>query len=338
MTTSGPLTFDRASGRLEGAALLERCVAFALAAGARLSAALAYHGYAVGCRIVCSVLREEREIIVRLNPDALFAFPFGDGYWSFLLDPRWVYEEEIELFLASIADVDYTFLDCGANFGFWSVLVASAPFGRKRCLAIEASAANAAWLKRNAEINGGRFEVLHRALGAHGGEHAYVSGHKHEALQVTAGDDDRQGEPVDTVSLDELLAQGRLSPTGRNVVKLDVEGAEIDSFRGARRLLEGDAVVICEEHGADRNHTVSRFILNETPCRLFVHDPARGRIERCTDLGLLDRIKKSRNKGYNVFATASTFWEERLLAAASTGAPAVRASALPVGPKAQPAR
>ena len=93
-------------------------------------------------------------------------FPFGDGYWSLLLDRGFVYEGEIERFLRSVADVDYGFIDGGANFGFWSVLVSSRPFGSHPVIAIEASSANAAKLARNAELNGGRFKVLHRAIGS----------------------------------------------------------------------------------------------------------------------------------------------------------------------------
>ena len=81
-----------------------------------------------------------------LNDDARFAFPFGDGYWSLLLDRGFVYEGEIEQFLRSVADVDYGFVDGGANFGFWSVLASSRPFGSHPVIAIEASSVNAAKL------------------------------------------------------------------------------------------------------------------------------------------------------------------------------------------------
>ena len=106
---------------------------------------------------------DQREIVVLLNDDARFAFPFGDGYWSLLLDRSFVYEGEIEQFLRSVADVDYSFVDGGANFGFWSVLASSRPFGSHPVIAIEASSVNAARLARNAELNGGRFKILRRA-------------------------------------------------------------------------------------------------------------------------------------------------------------------------------
>ena len=72
--------------------------------------------------------------------------------------------------------------------------------------------------------------------------------------------------------------------------------------------------MICEEHGNDRNHTISRHILDHTPFKLFCYDPATGRFEQLTDVSPLDRIKRAVNYGYNALATASPYWEERIRA------------------------
>jgi hypothetical protein len=115
------LSFNRDTGALTGASISEQLAAMMFAVGARASAPMHWRGFSVGCRAVRSIIGQ-REVIVQLNPDACFAFPFGDGYWSLLLDRSFVYESEIELFLRSIADVDYCFIDGGANFGYWSAL------------------------------------------------------------------------------------------------------------------------------------------------------------------------------------------------------------------------
>ena len=81
----------------------------------------------------------ERDIDIRLNSDATFAFPYGDGYWSKLLNRSFAYEDELELLFRESVDVDYTLLDCGANYGYWSVLVSSKPFGSHKAIAIEPS-------------------------------------------------------------------------------------------------------------------------------------------------------------------------------------------------------
>jgi FkbM family methyltransferase len=254
----------------------------------------------------------ERDIAIKLNADATFEFPYGDGYWSKLLNRSFSYEDELEMLFRDSADVDYTLLDCGANFGYWSVLVSSAPYGSHKAIAIEPSSQNFAKLANNAEINGNRFEVMKCAIGSARGT-ARLSGTKHEAFSI-AGGAGSGGEEVPVIALDNLIDDGKISPGGKYLVKLDVEGVEVEAIKGGARLLQGDSVLLCEEHGSDRNHTVSRYILDQTPLQLIVYDPRSNRLETVTELSILDRIKVSTHVGYNVFGTASAFWQNRISA------------------------
>ena len=313
---SAALAFDRATGRLEGASLVESGVVAAMRAGARATAPMGHHGFPRGCRILGKAHRG-REIAVRLNDDARFAFPLGDSYWSLLLDRSFEYEPELARFLVASADLAYTFVDAGANFGFWSVLVTSRPFGAQRAVAIEASSATAAWAARNAALNGDRFAVLHRAVSSTTGGEAVVSGGRHEARSIASPATDG-GERVPLMALESLIDEGLVPPRGPYVVKLDVEGVEIEAIEGAKRLLATDAVTICEEHGGDRAHTVSRYLLEEARAGVFILDPASERFEAVADLAMLDRIKTNPARGYNIFATTSPLWEERLRAMSRT--------------------
>ena len=303
------LAFDRRTGALDGATVAERLAALAFQAGARISSAWSYRGFGAGCRAVRTVLHE-RDIIVRLDEDALFSFPYGDGYWTLLLDRNYQYEADLELFFRGVADADYTLIDCGANYGYWSVLVTSRPFGGHRSIAIEPSSRPYEKLTANAKINGNRFKPMQRAIGAKAGT-ARLSGAKHEKLSI-AGPAGQAGEEVAVIALDDLVEQTVITALGRYVIKLDVEGVEVEAMSGATRLLQSDCIVICEEHGSDRNHTISRHILGKTDLRLFCFDPETGHFEHLRAVSSLDRIKKARNIGYNVFATKSPFWEQRL--------------------------
>lgn len=303
----GAITFDRATGDIAGASAIERAAAMAFTAGARTSSLWNYRGYAIGCAIVRSLLTE-RMIDVRLNDDAVFSFPYGDGYWSLLLDRKFRYESDIEDFFLGIADIDYSLIDCGANYGYWSVLVSSRPFGAHQSIAIEPSSSTFAILGENARINGARFATLHRAIGAARGT-ARLSSAKHESVSIVG---DGVGEEVAVIPLDALIDDGYVSAGGRYVIKLDVEGVETMAIEGGTRLLQSDCVLICEEHGNDKDHTVSRFILDRTDLKLFMFDPMTQRFEHMSDLGALGRIKEKVNFGYNVLATASPFWEQRI--------------------------
>ena len=246
---------------------------------------------------------------IKLNPDATFEFPYGDGYWSKLLNRTFAYEDELELLFRDSADVDYTLLDCGANYGYWSVLVSSKPFGSHKAIAIEPSSENFPKLANNAKINGNRFEAMKCAIGAGRGT-ARLSGTKHEAFSIAGSQDD--GEEVPVIALDNLLDDGKVAAGGKFLIKLDVEGVEIEAMKGGARLLQDDSVMLCEEHGNDPKHTVSRYILEQTPLKLIVYDPRSNRLETVTELSILDRIKVSTHVGYNVFGTASAFWLDRI--------------------------
>jgi FkbM family methyltransferase len=303
-----PIQFDRSTGVLEGANAWERLAAFALSSGSKVASTFSHRGYN-GCANLLRKTLPERDIAIKLNADATFEFPYGDGYWSKLLNRSFCYENELELLFRDSVDVDYTLLDCGANYGYWSVLISSAPYGSHKAIAIEPSSQNFAKLANNAAINGNRFEVMKCAIGAARGT-ARLSGTKHEAFSIAGGADG--GEDVPVVALDDLLADGKISSDGKYMIKLDVEGVEIEAIKGGARLLQGDSILLCEEHGNDPKHTVSRYILDQTPLQLIVHDPRSNRLETVTELSILDRIKVSSHVGYNVFGTASRFWQDRI--------------------------
>ena len=128
MATS-PIRFDRATGVLEGANAWERLAALALSSGSKVASNFSHRGYN-GCANLLRKTLPERDIAIKLNSDATFAFPYGDGYWSKLLNRSFSYEDELELLFRDSVGVDYTLLDCGANYGYWSVLISSAPVAR----------------------------------------------------------------------------------------------------------------------------------------------------------------------------------------------------------------
>jgi FkbM family methyltransferase len=282
--------------------------AVALTLGSKISSNFSHRGYNMCANLLRKTL-PERDIDVRLNADATFAFPYGDGYWSKLLNRSFAYENELELLFRESVDVDYTLLDCGANYGYWSVLVSSKPFGAHKAIAIEPSGQNFPKLANNARLNGNRFEAIKCAIGATRGT-ARLSGTKHEAFSIAG--DQTDGEEVPVIALDDLIDDGKVVAGGKFLIKLDVEGVEIEAMKGGTRLLQGDSVILCEEHGNDPLHTVSRYILDQTPLKLIVYDPHSNRLETVSDLSILDRIKVSTHVGYNVFGTASAFWLDRI--------------------------
>jgi FkbM family methyltransferase len=313
----GLLVFDRRTDRLEGASATERMAFAVLRLGSVLTMPFGHRGYRLGCAVVAGGL-QPRDIAIRLNDDAVFSIPFGDGYWSRLLNPGYDYEDEIELLLRGAAAVDYTFVDGGANFGYWSVVASSAPFGSKDALAIEAAPANARRLELNNTLNGGRFRCLHAAIGRSPG-YVRITGDRHEAL-ATEQIGEGGADAVRRVSLDGLVMAGQINARRPVIAKLDVEGVEIDAIEGARGLAARDCLFICEEHGNDPFHALTRHLMGRTALRVYAFDPTAGNFVRMDELAVLDRLKRHPWVGYNVFATASPLWEE-VIRGTTRGAP-----------------
>src|SRR5262249_55681994 len=156
------------------------------------SSHFSHRGY-ISCANLLRKTLPERNIAIKLNDDAVFEFPYGDGYWSKLLNRSYHYEDELELLFRHSADVDYTLIDCGANYGDWCVLVSRSPFGSRRAIAIEPSSQNFPKLANNAKVNGDRFELMKCAIGSTRGT-ARLSGTKHEAFSIAG--DQASGEEV----------------------------------------------------------------------------------------------------------------------------------------------
>ncbi len=153
-----------------------------------------------------------KEARLILNDGSQFCFPINDPYWNRLAAPGFSYEPEIAHVLRRAKSVDYTFIDAGANFGFWSVMASSLAFGSKAVLAIEASAQTFAMLESNRIANGGRFDIRHNAVFDKDDVELGVSDGHHSARQVTS---EARPECVRSLTLDTAAAQAKLSPALR---------------------------------------------------------------------------------------------------------------------------
>lgn len=299
----------RARG-IANASLGERVGIALLTLGAVLSRPLGHVGLSHGARLVGGVFRSRKPVRVALAPDASFEMPYADGYWSRILDRNSPYEADIEVALLAFADVDYAFVDCGANYGYWSVLVTSARFGRHPAVAIEAAPDTFGWLARNAAANGRRFDILHRAIAERSGSTVQIRGAKHEARSIVASGEAPVVGEVQTLALDDLLAGAELRDAQRIVLKLDVEGVELEALRGAARMLERDVLIAYEDHGSDSSHAVSAHLLGQVGMRVFYVDAARA--VEIVGLDQIEAIKRNSHRGYDFLATRSAFWLSRM--------------------------
>lgn len=152
---------------------------------------------------------------------------------------RGSYERPLQDAIAANLAAGDVFYDIGANIGFFSLLAARRVTAQGSVYAFEPVPNNAAMIVRNAALNGfASIEVFNEAVGARTGRaELNLAHHIGGAVLASAGTppDMRGRMQVDVVALDDVIARRKLRPPA--LVKIDVEGAELDVLSGMRQTL-----------------------------------------------------------------------------------------------------
>ena len=130
-----------------------------------------------------------------------------------------------------------TVLDVGANVGAYTVLFAQWAGAAGRVIAFEPSPETIAGLREHVRINAvaDRVEIVDAAVSSGEGTASFDCAGASGANALVAADGGIAGAiTVRTTSLDRFCESRGLRPS---VIKIDVEGAELDVLRGARQTL-----------------------------------------------------------------------------------------------------
>lgn len=176
---------------------------------------------------------------------------------SFSVDDWGEYKRTVELMgerqiiehLLNAVSEDDVFYDVGANTGIYSCFVGKT-LQSGSVFAFEPHPANAEQCRSNLELNGIDGTVYQLALAATSGTaELNVADQKAGAgTHSLRNEEGRSSIRVDTRRGDELIAEDSLpTPT---VMKIDVEGAELDVIRGMEETLRDDSfgTLYCEVH------------------------------------------------------------------------------------------
>jgi len=249
---------------------------------------------------------------VRLTADTWFTYPTYDSYWGAHVLRGIPYEPALSIFISRVAANDFAFIDCGANFGYWSALLSGRDLGSHQCIAVEGSPQTFSGLRRTAGLNGDRFHCLNRVVWSQSGEPVrFMEGGRHAGRHVSESGIDAHPANlrglltpaehpvrVATISLEDAA---RRIAHHSFLVKIDVEGSEIQAFAGAGAIADRDTVFVYEDHGADVSHRVTRKLIE---CGYRVGYPnVDGTVQAIAELEHLDRIKKNRRHGYDFIAS-----------------------------------
>lgn len=182
---------------------------------------------------------------VRLRLHTRCVSPAGAQAYSVLTGTHEVQVEQA--MMRSVAHGDVVW-DVGANVGYMSLVAARLVGPSGKVLAIEPETSCAAAIRDHAAINGlENIQVVEGAAGDRNaqGQLVVVADSLWSRLS-TVGDHDEATHRI----LVRLLRLDDLEQPAPTVVKIDVEGAELDVIGGMQRLLRDvRPIVICEMHG-----------------------------------------------------------------------------------------
>ncbi|MEE4538959.1 MAG: FkbM family methyltransferase [Erythrobacter sp.] len=269
-------------------------------------------GKAIGlaCTLVARLLGDKGVISFRLADGSTFTAGVTDRYWLYYLLLHRRYEPDIDSFLFRALKPQDSFLDCGANLGFWSIAASSVIKNKNFIVAVEASSRTFSNLERNWKKNGERFTIRCRAIGIRSGEElsffSSATDHASASLIEQLSPEDAIIETVTTISVADLVADQRVqknSPDALVFVKLDVEGMERDVFSALDPKDYGDLIIIYEDHGSETQHVTGK-VLEMGYSAIFMGDDGTLEPILPNSLSRLDELKTDAAKGYNLLAFA----------------------------------
>ena len=190
-----------------------------------------------------------------------------DDFYMFYI-PR---EKAIELHL--VMHEGETFVDVGANVGYYSLRIAKEYLSKGvTIIAIEAHPGNYKALTKNVELNDFKcITAINKAVSDHRGIvtlyervdpknrirsefYSLSNSFIHESNFVRP---EGRSLEIECDTLDNILGEQRV-----DVLKIDIEGAEVSALEGATRILKRLRKIIVEVHGSNFDKVMQ--ILNDT--------------------------------------------------------------------------
>ena len=201
----------------------------------------------------------DRPIVVRWYEGLRLGLFIGNDL-TFSLYIGGSFEPNEFVFVGRSLSPGMVFVDGGANDGLYSILAGHYVGRAGTVLAVEPSARECRRLEANVALNQLDNVLLEQvALGDEPGEsYLAVAGIGREVLNALQPHAQDGGEPVRVETIDALVHRHRLERV--DVIKLDIEGSEVDALLGAKETIARFRPVLLIEAEEDRLATLDRTV------------------------------------------------------------------------------
>ena len=184
-----------------------------------------------------------------------------------------------------------TALDIGAHKGIYSILLASLMQDNGRVIAFEPDPDNCQWIDKNVRANGFQcIELSQLALSDQEGSATFYAADGLGSLVANPSARATAKKPITVLTrrLDDVLEERRIEKV--DIIKIDVEGADLMVLRGAQRTLRQNDVSILMDVDVQSNTERQELydLLRSLGFRVYRMGKELTHIDRARDLFLYD--------------------------------------------------
>lgn len=201
---------------------------------------------------------QQEDLPIRNGQGAGLLFRTGESNFGYILGTS---EPQTQDCLAKYLKTGDVLFDIGSNVGFLTVIGGKLVGKTGAVYAFDPVPKHAALVRHNAQINDFRHvQVFEVAVADKPGQAQFMVAAASATSRLNNfWPDSEPAEKlvVKVVQIDEMVANGTLRPP--TVVKIDVEGAELDVLKGmVSTLAQHKPVIVCDTHGTHRE--VAEFL------------------------------------------------------------------------------
>ena len=181
--------------------------------------------------------------------------PLFDKNIENVIYERGVYEQGTVSVLQEFLQAGDTFVDAGANIGWLSLVGAKKVGVNGKIFSFEPVPSTHEILKSNKELN--QFTQIQL--------NQFALGNKEENLNIYPEKENRGGASIlnhqseNGVEIEVKTLDSLNLKTAINVIKIDVEGFELDVLKGGIDTIKKDKPKLIIEHSIDRNNTAEQY-------------------------------------------------------------------------------